>query len=161
MYNRCIKEGERISMSLPEPTEYEDFRYGHRSSISMTQAMWSRLEQVVENRCDPKFKTSDAVREAIRLYLDGQEDLIGSRKHFSKTLQHSLNLHEQTLLFTLHALLLLLARLFAYLIKNRDGRDLDPVMLIESCIVDSKKFSRRLLDATHAVRQDDSIQPEA
>jgi hypothetical protein len=147
-------------MSTDIQSEQDDFRYGHRSSISMTQAMWARLEQVVENRRDPKFKTSDAVREAIRLYLDGQEDLIGSRKHFSKSLQHSLNLHEQTLLFTLHALLLLVARLFVYLIKNRDGRDLDPMLLIESCIVDSKKFSKRLLDATHAVRQDDSIQPE-
>ncbi|MCL4876217.1 MAG: hypothetical protein KJ064_06150 [Anaerolineae bacterium] len=138
----------------------EDFRYAHRSSISMTQAMWEKLCQVVTNRRDPKFKTSDAVREAIRLYLDNEEDLIGSRKHFSKSLQRSLSLHEQTMLFTLHALLLLVARLFVYIIKSRDGRDLDPLLLIESSIVDSKKLSKRLLEAANAVRKDESIQPE-
>lgn len=139
----------------------EDFRYAHRSSISMTQAMWEKLCQVVTNRRDPKFKTSDAVREAIRLYLDNEEDLIGSRKHFSKSLQRSLSLHEQTMLFTLHALLLLVARLFVYIIKSRDGRDLDPLLLIESSIVDSKKLSKRLLEAANAVRKDETIQPES
>lgn len=143
-----------------QPT-HEDYRYTHRSSISMTQAMWEKLCQVVTNRRDPKFNTSDAVREAIRLYLDNEEDLIGSRKHFSKSLQRSLSLHEQTMLFTLHALLLLVARLFVYIIKSRDGRDLDPLLLIESSIVDSKKLSKRLLEAANAVRKDESIQPES
>lgn len=138
----------------------DDFRYAHRSSISMTQAMWDRLCQVVTNRRDPKFKTSDAVREAIRYYLDAQEDLIGSRKHFTKSLQNSLSLHEQTIVFTLHALLLLVARLFVYIIKSRDGRDVDPLLLIQSSIVDSKKFSRRLIEAATAVRKDEAIQPE-
>ncbi|GIK64424.1 MAG: hypothetical protein BroJett018_22180 [Chloroflexota bacterium] len=138
-----------------------DFRYTHRSSISMTQAMWEKLCQVVTNRRDPKFKTSDAVREAIRLYLDSEEDLIGSRKHFSKSLQRSLSLHEQTMLFSIHALLLLVARLFVYIIKSRDGRDVDPMWLIESSIVDSKKLSKRLIEAANAVRKDENIQPES
>lgn len=144
--------------SYRPPTE--DFRYTHRSSISMTQAMWTRLEQVVANRRDPKFSTSDAVREAIRLYLDHQADLIGSRQHFSKSLQQSLHGHERTMLFTLHALLLLVGRLFVYLIKIRDGRDLDPLILIESAMVDSKKLSGRLVEAARAVRRDDTLQPE-
>jgi hypothetical protein len=148
-----------MNADLPHP--YDDFRYSHRSSISMTQAMWETLGQVVTNRRDPKFKTSDAVREAIRFYLDNQEDLIGSRKHFGRSLQRSLSQHEQTILFTLHALLLLVARLFVYLIKSRDGRDLDPLLLIESSIVDSKKLSKRLLEAANAVRQDERIQSEA
>ena len=138
-----------------------DFRYTHRSSISMTQAMWEKLGQVVTNRRDPKFKTSDAIREAIRLYLDSEEDLIGSRKHFSKSLQRSLSLHEQTLLFSIHALLLLVARRFVYIIKSRDGRDVDPMWLIESSIVDSKKLSKRLIEAANAVRKDENIQPES
>lgn len=138
-----------------------DSRYMHRSSISMTQAMWDRLGQVVQERHDPKFNTSDAIREAIRLYLDQQADLIGSRKHFSKSLQRNLTLHEQTILFTLHALLLLIARMFAYFIKHQNGREIDPLVLIHSSIVDSKKYSQRLIEAAQAVRQDDTIQPEA
>ncbi len=140
--------------------KYDDYRYTQRMSISMTRAMHDRLKQVVTNRRDPKFTISDAVREALRHYLDGQEDLIGSRKHFGKSLQRSLSQHEQTMLFTLHALLLLVARLFAYLIKSRDGRDIDPLKMIESSIVDSKLLSKRLVDAATAVRKDDSIQPE-
>lgn len=140
--------------------EHDDYRLNHRSSISMTQAMWIKLEQVVENRRDPKFKVSDAMREAIRFYLDHQEDLIGSRKHFGKSLQNRISLHEQTMLFTLHAILLLMARLFAYLIKSRDGRDIEPMKLIESSIVDSKLLSRRLIEVTTAVRKDDNIQPQ-
>jgi hypothetical protein len=141
-------------------TEHDDYRLTHRSSIGMTQAMWAKLEQVVQNRRDPKFKTSDAMREAIRFYLDSQEDLIGSRKHFGKSLQYRLSLHEQTMLFTMHSILLLIARLFVYLIKSKDGRDIEPMKLIESSIVDSKLLSRRLIDATTAVRKDDSIHPE-
>jgi len=137
-------------MSTDPQNQYDDYRLNHHSSISMTQAMWVKLEQVVENRRDPKFNQSDAVREAIRFYLDNQEDLIGSRKHFGRSLQRSLSQHEQTILFTLHALLLLVARLFIYIIKSKDGREIDPMKLIESSIVDSKLLSKRLIEATAA-----------
>ena len=147
-------------MSTETQTEYDDYHLSHRSSISMTEAMWSRLEQVVTNRREPKFKTSDAIREAIRLYLDQQDDLIGSRKHFSKSLHRSISLHEQSVLFTLHALMLLVARLFAYLIKSKEGQNIDAQTLIKSSIVDSKKMSKWLIDATTAVRKDDSIEAE-
>ncbi|KAB2902483.1 MAG: hypothetical protein F9K27_16700 [Anaerolineae bacterium] len=147
-------------MSADPQNQYDDYRYNYRSSISITQAMHERLTQVVVNRHDPKFNQSDAVREAIRFYLDNQEDLIGSRKHFGRSLQRSLSQHEQTILFTLHALLLLVARLFIYIIKSKDGREIDPMKLIESSIVDSKLLSKRLIEAAAAVRQDDTIQPQ-
>jgi len=62
------------------------------------------------------------------------------------------------MIFTLHVVLLLVARLFAYVIKSKDGRDVDPMKLIESSIVDSKLLSKRLTKATTLIRQDDSIQ---
>jgi len=145
-------------MSNDPQTQYDDYRYTHRTSISMTEAMRERLKQVVTNRRDPKFTSSDAMREAIRFYLDTQEDLIGSRKHFSKSLHRSISQHEHTMIFTLHVVLLLVARLFAYVIKSKDGRDVDPMKLIESSIVDSKLLSKRLTKATTLIRQDDSIQ---
>ena len=148
---------QECSVTQPQP---DDYRYHHRSSISMTTAMWQRLQQVVAARRDPKFKTSDAVREAIRFYLDHQADLIGSRKHFGRSLQRSLTAHEQSMLFSLHALMLLVARLFAYLIKVRDGKEIEPLKLIESAIVDSKLLSTHLLDATDAIRRDKSLKVE-
>jgi Arc/MetJ-type ribon-helix-helix transcriptional regulator len=137
-----------------------DYLLTHRSSISMTRAMWERLEQVVVNRHEPKFKTSDAVREAIRLYLDQQEDLIGSRKHFIRSLQYSLTLQEQSIRFTLHILLLLVARLFVYLIKINDGRDIDPLVLIKSSIIESKKHHQELIHVTESIQKDQTLSSE-
>ncbi|NJL94973.1 MAG: hypothetical protein HC915_15250 [Anaerolineae bacterium] len=64
------------------------------------------------------------------------------------------------MLFTLNALLLLVARLFAYLIKTQDGRDVKPVTLIESAIVDSQQRSDHLLAVMTRIRRDRSIEPE-
>ncbi len=55
-----------------------------RLSANITQAMFHRLEHIAELRGIPK---SELVREAIRLFLDAQEDLAGSRKHFTKAFQ--------------------------------------------------------------------------
>ena len=52
-------------------------------SITMTQEMRDRLALLVSKQ--PRDTTeADLIREAIRLYLDNQEDIIGSRKHFTK-----------------------------------------------------------------------------
>ena len=130
---------------MPDTTDY---RYTYRTSLSMTDGMHERLREVVAARRDPKFKTADAIREALRYYLDHQEDLIGSRQHFSKSLKLSLNHHEQTILFMLHVLILLVARLFVYLVKTNDGRNIDPLVVIESAIVESRKLSKQINEIT-------------
>lgn len=140
--------------------EQNDYRYAHRSSINMTQAMWDRLGMVVAARRDPKFKTSDAIREAIRLYLDSQEDLIGSRKHFSKSLHRQLNSHEQSILFILNAILLLNARLFVYLLKHQEGREIARLVLIQSALVDSKKHSAQIMEATAKIKTDAGLEAD-
>lgn len=55
--------------------------YPQRLSVQITQAMDDRLEQVARGRDEAK---AEVVRAALRAYLDEQEDLIGSRKHFTK-----------------------------------------------------------------------------
>ncbi len=79
-------------------------------SITMTQEMRDRLALLVSKQ--PRDTTeADLIREAIRLYLDNQEDIIGSRKHFQKSLQDRLDRLESTFAFHLNVLIYLLAAL--------------------------------------------------
>ena len=55
--------------------------YPQRLSVQITDAMDDRLEQVARGRDEPK---AEIVRAALRVFLDEQEDVIGSRKHFTK-----------------------------------------------------------------------------
>jgi Arc/MetJ-type ribon-helix-helix transcriptional regulator len=76
----------------------------------MTQEMRDRLTLLVSKQ--PRDTTeSDLIREAIRLYLDNQEDIIGSRKHFQKSLQERLDRLESAFAFHLNVLIYLLAAL--------------------------------------------------
>ena len=79
-----------------------------RRSLSMTPAMRDRLAQLVGKQ--PRDVTeADLIREAIRQYLDEQEDLIGSRKHFQKSLRERVDQLESALAFQLNVLIHLLA----------------------------------------------------
>ena len=79
-------------------------------SITMTQEMRDRLALLVSKQ--PRDTTeADLIREAIRLYLDNQEDIIGSRKHFQKSLQDRLDRLESAFAFHLNVLIYLLTAL--------------------------------------------------
>lgn len=79
-----------------------------RRSLSMTPDMRDRLAQLVSKQ--PRNITeADLIRQAIRGYLDEQEDLIGSRKHFQKSLRERVDQLEATLSFHLNVLIYLLA----------------------------------------------------
>jgi hypothetical protein len=74
----------------------------------MSQEMRNRLTQLVSKppRDTPE---ADLIREAIRRYLDEQEDLTGSRRHFQKSFQQRIDRLEQALAFQLNVLIYLLA----------------------------------------------------
>lgn len=108
-----------------------------RRSISMSPEMRDRLSLLVNNQ--PRNTTeADLIREAIRLYLDNQEDIIGSRKHFQKSLQERLDKLESSLAFQLNILIYLLA-------------DSEP-QLIAQAIIASKRDGETLLAQIKAVR---------
>lgn len=79
-----------------------------RRNLSMTPNMRDRLTQLVSKQ--PRDVTeADLIREAIRQYLDEQEDLIGSRRHFQKSLRERVDSLEAALSFHLNVLVYLLA----------------------------------------------------
>lgn len=72
--------------------------YPHRLSVQITDAMDDRLEQVARGRDEPK---AEVVRAALRAFLDEQEDVIGSRKHFTKAFGRRVDHIERLLSVTL------------------------------------------------------------
>jgi len=62
--------------------------YDHRLSVNITRQMYDRLAQIASTRDEA---ISEVAREAFRLYLDQQEDLIASRKHFTRSFQRRLD----------------------------------------------------------------------
>jgi predicted DNA-binding protein len=111
-------------------------------SITMTQEMRDRLALLVSKQ--PRDTTeSDLIREAIRLYLDNQEDIIGSRKHFQKSLQDRLDKLESALAFHLNVLIYLLAALEPEGSPER----------IADAIIAAKRDGETLLAQMQAVRE--------
>jgi len=72
--------------------------YPERLSVQITTAMDDRLEQVARGRDEPK---AEVVRAALRAYLDEQEDIIGSRKHFTKAFGRRIDQVERLLMVLL------------------------------------------------------------
>ena len=113
-----------------------------RRSITMTQEMRDRLALLVSKQ--PRDTTeADLIREAIRLYLDNQEDIIGSRKHFQKSLQERLDTLEVTLAFHLNVLIYLVAA-----IEPDFGHE-----LIANAIIAARNDGNTLLAQMKAVRE--------
>lgn len=74
-----------------------------------------------------RVSEAELIREAIRRYLDEQEDLAGSRKHFQKSFQDRLDRLEGLMLFQFNILFSLIsdesseALRQAIITANRDG----------------------------------------
>jgi Arc/MetJ-type ribon-helix-helix transcriptional regulator len=68
--------------------------YPQRLSVQITRAMDDRLEQVARGR-------DEAKAEVVRAFLDEQEDVIGSRKHFTKAFGRRVDHVERLLSVTL------------------------------------------------------------
>ena len=79
-----------------------------------------KLDQVLSTR--PRGVTmSDLVREAIESYLNGQEDQIGSRQHFSRSLQRRIDQLEARQANYLNLVIFMQANAFALLVQHLTG----------------------------------------
>ena len=71
-------------------------RFLKRLNIYVTAEMQRKLEQIRDQR-GPQESVPDVVREAIRVFMDDQEQLIGSRRHFQKGLRDEISAEKQEL----------------------------------------------------------------
>ncbi len=76
----------------------EPKRFDARLNVYVTAAMQHKLEQLRDQR-GPQITVPDLVREAIRQYLDNEEEIIGSRRHFQRGLRETVMLAKDELLW--------------------------------------------------------------
>ena len=81
-----------------------------RRSVSMTPEMRDLLQQIAAKR-GREITEADLIREAIRRFLDEQEDIVGSRRHFQKSLQERIDRLENVILFQLDVIIYLVTLL--------------------------------------------------
>ena len=110
-----------------------------KRSISMTPEMHDLLAQIVAKR-DRDVTEASLIREAIRQYLDEQSDLVGSRRHFQKSLQLRIDRLESTLTFQMNVLVYLLAAILA------------DESAIDEAIIAAKRDGAALLAQIDAIR---------
>ena len=107
--------------------------YPQRLSVQVTDAMDNRLEQVARGRDEPK---AEVVRAALRAFLDEQEDVIGSRKHFTKAFGRRIDHVEQLVSIGLWLNLQTLHLLYERLRKE----EIEPGELFVDLIDDGAEF---------------------
>lgn len=112
-----------------------------RRSINITPEMRDMLAQIAAKQ-GRDITEADLIRDAIRLYLDQQADLVGSRRHFQKSLQAQLERLEAALTFHLHVIIHQLATLHAG----------EPGHAIDEAIIAARRDRQRLLARIDAVR---------
>ena len=110
-----------------------------KRSISMTPEMHDLLAQIVAKR-ERDVTEASLIREAIRQFLDEQSDLVGSRRHFQKSLQLRINRLESTLTFQMNVLVYLLAAILA------------DESAIDEAIISAKRDGAALLAQIDAIR---------
>ena len=112
-----------------------------KRSITMTSEMHDLLTQIVIRR-GREVTEVDLIREAIGEYLEAQADLIGSRRHFHKSLQTLFEHLEAVFTFHLNVLI--------YLQASAISNDTNAV--IEEAIIAAKRDGEILSLQIAAVR---------
>ncbi len=59
-------------------------------SVRFTEELWNRIDQIAARK-EYKNNAAEVIRVAIRQFIDHQEDIIGSKAHFQRTLRESLD----------------------------------------------------------------------
>lgn len=110
-----------------------------KRSISMSEEMHALLNQIAAKH-GRDITESHLIREAIRQFLDEQSDMVGSRRHFQKSLQLRLDRLERSLLFQMNIVIYLLAAILA------------DDSAIEDAIIATKRDGAALMQQVEAVR---------
>ena len=120
--------------------------YPRRLSVQVTEAMDDRLEQVARGRDEAKF---EVVRAALRAFLDEQEDVIGSRRHFTKAFGRRID-HLECLLIAVMSINLDVKHLF---LERLHKQEVDVVALLQGAIdagVSTHDFVNELVETAVA-----------
>jgi Arc/MetJ-type ribon-helix-helix transcriptional regulator len=118
----------------------------------MTPQLRARLQQLLDQQ-GKDVTEADLIRQAIREFLDRQEDITGSRAHFRKTFQDRIDTLEADLTFRLDVLLALVAQGLAVMLPVFTEQHITPDELIQAAIVAAAHHARTLQEQIRAVRE--------
>ena len=110
-----------------------------KRSIAMSEEMHVLLTQLAA-KYGRDITESHLIREAIRQFLDEQTDLVGSRRHFQKSLQLRIDRLERSLIFQMNIVIYLLAAILA------------DDSAIDEAIIAAKRDGASLMKQIEAVR---------
>ena len=138
-----------MSDTVPTRTQF-----GVRRTLNISEEMDRRFQQQLLTQARD-VSLNDLFRMALRQYLDDQEDVIGSRRNFSKSLQNRLDQLENNLLFYLNVLIFLFAGCLAVLLQavTKDSK-VQSTALIRTAVTTALKEGPTLNKQIAAVRQE-------
>jgi Arc/MetJ-type ribon-helix-helix transcriptional regulator len=123
-----------------------------RRSVAMTPQLRARLQQLLDKQ-GKEVTEADLIRQAIREFLDQQEDIAGSRAHFRKTFQGRIDELQTDLTFRLDVLLALLAQGLALMLPVFTEQSITAAELIQAAIVTARRESEAIQAQIDAVRK--------
>jgi len=74
-------------------------RFDARLNVYVSAELQRKLEQIRDQR-GPQTTVPDIVRDAIHQYIENEEEIIGSRRHFQRNLREALDEAKFELLWT-------------------------------------------------------------
>ena len=126
-----------------------------RRTINMTPKMRTRIQQLVEKH-PADITEADLIRQAIRDYLDRQEDIVGSRAHFRKAFQNRIDLFQDEVAFHLQVIVALIAHGFAAMLPVFTEETVTAEELIQAAIVAAQQNAAFVQAQIDAIRHDQS-----
>jgi CII-binding regulator of phage lambda lysogenization HflD len=126
--------------------------YSAKHTLYLSKAMMLQLEQLAAKRNGDDATINSVIREALRQYLDNQEDVIGSRRHFQRTLQTHIDTLRQSLEFNAQLNTRLTAFCFAYVINGLMQKPITATQLIERAAKDTKRYETEFTDLIKYLR---------
>jgi len=123
-----------------------------RRSVAMTPQLRARLQQLIDKQ-DKEITEAEIIRQAIREYLDRQEDITGSKAHFRKAFQDRIDLLQNDLEFHLHVVIALLAHGLAVMLPVFTEQPITPLELIQAAIVSAQQNAASLQSQIDSVRE--------
>jgi Arc/MetJ-type ribon-helix-helix transcriptional regulator len=126
--------------------------YTTRRSVAMTPQLRARLQPLLDKQ-GKDVTEADLIRQAIREFLDHQEDITGSRAHFRKTFQTRINTLDDSLTFRLDVLLALVAHGLAVMLPVFSEQSITAAELIQAAIVAAARHADVLQQQIDTVRE--------
>jgi Arc/MetJ-type ribon-helix-helix transcriptional regulator len=123
-----------------------------RRSVAMTPQLRARLQQLIDKQ-DKETTEAEIIRQAIREYLDRQEDITGSRAHFRKTFQERIDLLQDDLEFHLHVVIALIAHGLAVMLPVFTEQPITALELIQAAVVSAQQNAASIQSQIDSVRE--------